>query len=111
MLPLHVLIIDHLVGIMKLSAAPMIIDILTACCVNGQGRDSRTLSNPQRSQLSEIVSLSYQHETSDSEDEDEADSCVSEIVDAADECFTKTAIPLVRVSNTHTQCKRTCVAC
>ena len=89
---------------MKLSAAPMIIDILTACCVNGQGRESRTLSNPQRSQLSEIVSLSYQHETSDSED-DETDSCVSEIVDTADECFTKTAIPLVRViirTQTHT---------
>ena len=86
---------------MKLtSAAPLIIDILTACCVNGQGRESRTLSNPQRSQLSEIVSLSYQHETtapdSDSEyGDDEPNSCISEIVDVADECFTKTAIPLV----------------
>lgn len=83
---------------MKLAAAPMIIDILTSfCCVNGQGRESRTLSSPQRSQLSEIVSLSFQREMlSDSDDEDETDSCISEIVDAADECFTKTAIPLVR---------------
>ena len=88
---------------MKLAAAPMIIDILTACCVNGQGRESRTLSNPQRSQLSEIVSLSYQRETMPDQEE-EADPCISEIVDAADECFTRTAIPLVCFTQCMLQC-------